>query len=72
MNTTTSEACDRAHSRACCVWKASGCSNRFRVFVWTGKYDSNTLGVEADIFTGGKKISVFKNTRIRVDAAKEN
>ena len=42
--------------------------HRFSVFVWIiGENDSNTLRVEAQFSENGKKkISVFKNIRIRV------
>ena len=36
-------------------------------YVWMVKYDSKTLRVDADFFKYGEKISVFKNTRLRVD-----
>ena len=64
-NTMTSEACDTRES-ACAHtlerWKLTS-SNRFRVFVWTGKYDSKMVSVEADFFI---YISVFENILIRV------
>ena len=42
---------------------------RFCVYVWTGENDSNTLRVDANFFKNGKKTSVLKNIRIRVDRA---
>ena len=39
-------------------------------YVWTVKYDSKTLRVDAGLFLNmEEKISVFENTRIRVDKA---
>ena len=35
--------------------------------MWTVKYDSKTLRVDADFFKYAEKISVFENTRLRVD-----
>ena len=34
--------------------------------MWTVKYDSETLRVDADLFKYGKKPSVFENTRLHV------
>ena len=40
--------------------------HRFSVFVWTGEIDSNTLCVDAYLFSKRrKKFSVFQNIRIR-------
>ena len=41
------------------------------VFVWTSKNDSKPQRVDADVLKkGAKKISVFRQERIRVDGAK--
>ena len=40
-----------------------------RVYVWTVKYDSKTLRMDADFFYTEKNISVFGNTRVRVSKA---
>ena len=40
----------------------------FSVSMWRGENDLNRLSLDEYFFyNGGKKISVFKNTRIRVD-----
>ena len=41
------------------------------VFEWTGKNDSKTQGVDADVFLNGEKKSPFSNKRgyVRVDGA---
>ena len=36
-------------------------------YVWMVKYDSKTLRVDADFLNTEEKISVFENTRLRVD-----
>ena len=36
-------------------------------YVWMVKYDSKTLRVDADFFKYEGKISVFENTRLRMD-----
>ena len=41
--------------------------HRFSVFMWTGENDSNTLRVDGYFSENGKKKSVFKNIRIRMD-----
>ena len=43
--------------------------HRFRVFMWTGENDSNTIHVDAYFFfwKSRKKIPIFENIRIRVD-----
>ena len=39
-------------------------------YVWMVKYDSKTLGVDADFFLNTEeKICVFENNRLRVDEA---
>ena len=45
-------------------------SNRFIVYVWTGKNDAKTLGVDSNFFKKEKKSCVFKRIPIRVDGAK--
>ena len=52
------------------LWRLLWYFHRFSVFSWTGQKGSNTLRVDANFFGhGGKKISVSKNIRLRVDGS---
>ena len=42
------------------------------VFVWTVKFDLNTLRVDGDFFESGKKKLRIQKYRIRVDGALDN
>ena len=56
----TSEARETIENARACMpyrWRLAF-SNRFRVFVWTGKCDSKSLRVDVDFFIyGGKNLS---------------